>query len=335
MRSVWPNDNLRPMPLTSRPSDLDLVAIRSFLAVVDAGGISAAARRAGLAKSVISERIAGLERNLGVTLFNRGRRLSLTERGLALAQGMRAIVENLDGLVHDVTSSSGELGGRIRIATSAGLGVRYLGSLITAFLAGHPNVEAEITYDDRFVDLSRENYDLALRIGQMSDSDLVGRRLCSIRRLACASPLYIAKHGAPTSIEELRHHRGIAYTLLQSTQQWRFRSEDDRQVNARPPRPVFLANNGEAVRNAVLAGLGISNLPSFFVADDIKAGAMTMLDLGAPIVPVDLWALHSRRREPRPVSVALTAWLAARLGDPPFWEHGLDAALASGEAAAS
>ncbi|MFD2055767.1 LysR family transcriptional regulator [Mesorhizobium calcicola] len=308
---------------TPRPSELDLVAIRSFLAVVEADGISAAARRMGLAKSVVSERIARLERNLGVTLFNRGQRLSLTERGSVLAAGMQSLVENLDVLVHDVTSDPAEFGGRIKITTSAGLGVRYLGAIITAFLAENPNVEAEITYDDRFIDIAGENYDLALRIGHMRNSDLVGRRLCTIRRLLCASPLYIEKYGAPRTVEDLQHHRGLGYSMLQSTQQWRFQGNDGRRVSSKPPRLVFLANNGEAVRDAVLAGLGISNLPSFFVTEDIKAGRMTLLDLRLGIAPVELWALHSRRREPRPVAVALTAWLAARLGHPPFWESDL------------
>ncbi|MBR0754340.1 LysR family transcriptional regulator [Bradyrhizobium jicamae] len=311
------------MPTMPRLSGLDLVAIRSFLAVVEAGGISAAARRLGLAKSVISERITGLEKSLGVTLFNRGQNLALTERGGRLAEGMKDVIENLDVVVHDATRDRAEFGGRIRITTSAGLGVRYLGSIITAFLAEHPNVEAEITYDDRFVDIAGENYDLALRIGYLQNSDLVGRRLCSIRRLLCASPLYIEKFGVPRSVEDLRNHRGVGYTLLQSSAQWQFRTEDGKAVRSKPPRLVFLANNGEAIRDALLAGLGISNLPSFFVADDIRAGRVAMLDLGFEIAPVELWTLHSRRREPRPLAVALTSWLASRLSNPPFWENGL------------
>jgi len=311
------------MSAKPRLSELDLVAVRSFLAVVEAGGISAAARRLGLAKSVISERISGLEKSLAVTLFNRGQTLALTERGRRLAEGMKDVVENLDVLVHNVTTDRPALGGRIKITTSAGLGVRYLGSIITAFLAEHPNVQAEITYDDRFVDIAGENYDLALRIGYLQNSELVGRRLCAIRRLPCVSPLYIEKFGLPRSIEELQDHRGVGYSLLQSTRQWRFVSPAHKAVRSKPPRLVFLANNGEAIRDALLAGLGISNLPSFFVAEDIRAGRIILLDLGFEIAPVELWALHPRRREPRPLALALTSWLASRLGNPPFWEDGM------------
>lgn len=270
---------------------------------------------------MISERVSGLETLLGVTLFNRGQRLSLTERGRALADGLQNVVESLDDMIRSVTHSPAELAGLIKITTSAGLGVRYLGAILTAFLAEHPNVEAEITYDDRFVDIVGENYDLALRIGQMRDSNLVGRRLCTIRRLICASPAYIARHGAPRTIEELRHHRGVGYSLLQSTQDWRFQSVHGKLISAKPPRPVLLANNGEAVRDAVLAGVGIANLPSFFVADDFKEGRLVRLNLDGDIPPVDLWALRSRRREPRPVTAALISWLATRVGDPPFWEQ--------------
>ncbi|MGR7997858.1 LysR family transcriptional regulator [Xanthobacter sp. ZOL 2024] len=307
-----------------RATSVDLVTLRAFLAVVEAGGISAAARRSGVAKSVFSERVTALEKALGVTLFNRGQRLSLTERGRVLAEGARPLLGSLDDLFQVVTINPEELGGRIKITTSAGLGVRYLGAIITDYLAEHPNVEAEITYDDRFVDIAAENYDVALRIGQMRDSDLVGRRLCAIRRLICASPSYIENHGRPRTVGELGHHRGIAYSLLQSTQDWRFQSDSGKLVNAKPPRTVLLANNGEAVRDAVLAGIGIGNLPSFFVADDIAAGRIIALKLDFSIAPVDLWALHSRRREPRPIAETLISWIASRLRDPPFWEANLD-----------
>lgn len=309
---------------SQRTSGVDLATVRAFLAVVDAGGISAAARRNGVAKSVISERVAALEKALGVTLFNRGQRLSLTERGRTLAEGARPLVGSLDDLVQGVTSRPAELGGRIKVTVSAGLGVRYLGAIISAFLAEHPNVEAEINYDDRFVDIAGEDYDVALRIGQMHDSSLVGRCLCSIRRLICASPAYLESYGVPRTVGELGHHRGIAYSLLQSTQAWRFQADDGKPVNSKPPRPVLLANNGEITRSAILAGVGIGNLPSFFVSDDIAAGRMVMLDLGYSIAPVDLWALHSRRREPRPIAEALISWVASRLHDPPFWEKGLE-----------
>ncbi len=310
----------------SRPANPDLVTLRAFLSVIEAGGISAAARRSGLAKSVVSERITALEKSLGITLFNRGPRLVLTERGQALAKGMRPLVGSLDDLFRDVTSNASELGGRIRITTSAGLGVRYLGAIITAFLAHHPNVEAEITYDDRFVDIAGENYDLALRIGQMRDSNLVGRRLCAIRRLICASPSYLESYGVPQSVRELGEHRGIAYSLLQSTQDWRFQREG-KPVATKPPRSVLLANNGEAVRDAILAGVGLGNLPSFFVADDIAAGRLVLLHLDAEIAPIELWALHPHRREPHPIADALIAWIGSRLGSIPFWEGQLQADL--------
>lgn len=309
--------------------DLDLAAIRAFLAVVEAGGISAAARRTGAAKSVISERVSGLERALGVSLFNRGARLSLTERGQALAEGMARLAESFDEMVHEVSGDGSALSGRIRVTTSAGLGVRYLGAAIAAFLAEHPNVEAEINYDDRFVDIAQENYDLALRIGRLTRGDLVGRRLCAIRCILCASPDYLVRHGVPSGIEDLKAHRGIGYSLLRSSDQWRFLLSDGRSVRAAPPRLAVLANNGEAVRDAALAGLGLSNLPSFFVAQDIAEGRLLPLALDAAVQPVELWALHPPRREPRLVAAALTAWLSARIGNPPFWEANLSPGGAS------
>jgi DNA-binding transcriptional LysR family regulator len=121
--------------------------------------------------------------------------------------------------------------------------------------------------------------------------------------------------------DDLGGHRGAGYSLVQTTGLWMFAGIDGKKPRAaKPPRLVFWANSGEAMRDAVLAGLGLAILPSFFVADDITAGRIRALKLDCEPLAAELWVLHSRRREVRPVITALIAWLAEKLGDPPFWE---------------
>jgi DNA-binding transcriptional LysR family regulator len=306
--------------------DFNLQNAHTFVRVVESGGISAAARQLGIAKSVVSARMAALETSLGTTLFNRGRRLTLTRRGQEFHAGLKLILDDLDQLVFRTANHNAHshLSGRIKIAVPAGFGGRYLGGIICAFLASNPDLRAEMDFSDSYVDIAHDNYDLALRIGQPKDSGLVGRRLCQVRRVVCASPHYLKEHGVPETIDELALHRGIAYSLVQSTGQWIFAGgPGTKRRAAKPPQVVVFTNSGEGMRDAVLAGLGIGILPSFFIAEDLLAGRIRALGLDREPLAAELWALHSRRQEGRPIVRALTTWLADRLRDPPFWEVGL------------
>ncbi len=185
------------------PPDVDVAAARAFVAVVEAGGTSSAARRLGLSKSVVSGRITALERDLGVSLFARGARLAITPRDREFYDGVGLVISDLDVLVHAASGRGDSYAGRLRIAAPAGLGRKHLGTLLCRFLAVHPDLQAEIDYADHYVDIGGGGYDLALRIGQPTNSDYVGRRLCRIRRLACASPSCLARHGAPSTVENI------------------------------------------------------------------------------------------------------------------------------------
>jgi DNA-binding transcriptional LysR family regulator len=156
-----------------------------------------------------------------MTLFNRGRRLTLTRRGQEFHAGLKLILDDLDKLVFRTNlNASKRLSGRVKIALPSGFGGRYLGGIICSFLASNRDVRDELEFSDRYVDIAHGDYDLALRIGQPKDSGLIGRRLCQIGRVVCASPLYLEEHGMPKTIDELALHRGIAYSLVQSTGQW-------------------------------------------------------------------------------------------------------------------
>ncbi|WP_260600061.1 LysR family transcriptional regulator [Sphingomonas endolithica] len=310
--------------IVRRPTpNLDLAAARTFVDVVEAGGISPAARRSGLAKSVISNRVAAMERTLGANLFIRGARLVLTDRGRKFYDGVKEALTTVDQLVHTVSAPENELSGTLRISAPSGLGVAHLGKMICRFLAAHPALDARIDFSDGYDDIAGGGFDLALRVGQPTDSDLVGRKLCRIRRFACASEAYIAANGRPSSLADLASHRAVAYSLVQASGQWLFLGPDGEPRSVRPDRVGFLANSGEAMWEAVRAGLGVCMLPSFFLPQDLNATGVLLLELDADPVPLEMWALRARRRERRPVVDALVDWLAVEVGDPPFWEHAL------------
>lgn len=311
------------MSTADKPGGLDLAAARTFMVVAETGSISAAARRLGLAKSVVSNRVTALERSLGASLFARGGRLTLTRRGHGFYDGMRTVLTDLDEVVHAAAAPEGELGGSLRISAPAGLGIAVLDRLICRFLSTHPSVSAELDLSDRYADVAGEGFDVAFRIGQPADSELVGRRLCRIRRIACASPGYLAAYGAPMNLDDLSRHRTVEYTLVQGSGQWVFEVGDGRRRTPRPPPPAFMANSGEAMREAARAGLGMALLPSFFVADDLRERRLVAVNLGLEPLSLELWSLQARRRESRPLVAALVADMASQLGDPPFWERGL------------
>ncbi|MBW4332353.1 LysR family transcriptional regulator [Stakelama sp. CBK3Z-3] len=293
--------------------DIDLTALRTFQSVVEAHSLTGAAKTLGLAKSVVSNRIATLEKTLGVSLFDRGRRLVLTDRGRLLYEGARSTLEDFDILVASVSKPGGTGAGRFRITLPAGLGVALLGDVLAAFFAKHPGIDLELNYADAYVDLISEGFDLGLRVGQPSDVDLIGRRICKVDRVVCASPAYLAGHGKPASLADLRNHAVIGYSLIQDQGQWAFEGASFSAKSRGVPRPSVITNNGHAMRAAALAGLGLMAIPRFFVSDDFDAGRLCEISLNARPVPLELWALYPRRREQRPLIGQLIAYIKAAL----------------------
>ena len=170
--------------------------IEAFIAVAEAGGVSGAARRLGLAKSVVSKRVTALERSLGATLLLRAARaVTLTDRGRAYYERARVILSSLDEAAGEVRDLQQSLSGLIRIAAPVSFGTLYLGDLMWPFLRAHPQLEVALDLDDRIVDLLGSGYDLGIRIGSMPDSSLIARVLADIPLVVCASPDYLARAG--------------------------------------------------------------------------------------------------------------------------------------------
>lgn len=292
----------------------------AFVATAEAGSISAAARRLGLAKSVVSERLAELERGLGMRLIQRTtRKLSLTENGRTLLPRAQRILREMEEASAELAARSGTLAGPLRLSAPMGFGILHLGPALARFLAEHREIDLSLELDDRFVDAAAAGYDAVLRHGNVDDTRLVAHRLASSRRFLVASPTYLAEHGRPHSLAALAEHRGILYSNREGD--WRFAGEGGATVIR--PRPALRVNNGIVMKDAAVAGLGMALLPSFFVHDSIMSGALVPIDIGAHPEGAELFITYARDHGASAKIKALATSLRQSFGEPPYWERGI------------
>ncbi|MBV9116441.1 MAG: LysR family transcriptional regulator [Acetobacteraceae bacterium] len=296
-----------------------LDGIAAFVAVAEAGSISEAARRLCLAKSVVSERLAGLEQSLGTALLHRTtRKLSLTEDGAAFLERAARIARDVEEAAAEIAERRGSLSGPLRLSAPVTFGRMHLGPALYPFLARHPRIELTLELDDRHVDAAAEGYDAVVRHGAIGDSRLMAWRLAPSRRVLVASPDYLARHGTPRSVAELEQHRGIFYTN-RGTADWRF---SDPEGTAIVRAQVGLrVNNGDMMRDAAAAGLGIALVATFVAGAAVEAGALTAIDVGAEPEGAFVYMAHPEGRRPSAKLRALAECLRRAFGEPPYWER--------------
>jgi len=294
--------------------------LETFVRVVESASFSGAAERLQVAKSVVSRRVTELEERLGVRLLNRTtRRLSLTEAGQQFYERAVRLLIEMEEAEQALTSESSALRGRLRVAAPLSFGVLHLGPAVDAFLAAHPEVELDLDLNDRMVNLVEEGFDLAVRIGWLSDSSLVARRLAPIRIVPCASPAYLAQHGEPRTPADLVAHQGLFYSNVPDGQAWQFLDGDGKAHSVRVPARLR-ANNGDVLLGAALRGLGIVLTPTFLAWRAIEAGELKVLLPGYTLPAAVAYAVFpSHRHLPARVRTFIDA-LAARFGDEPYWD---------------
>lgn len=246
--------------------------IRTFLDVMDTGTVSGAAARSNLSKSVVSKRIADLEAALGAALFQRhAGRISPTQSAEELALRLRPALAEMNDAVESAAWGMAGLRGLLAIAAPMSFGTSHLSPVIADFARQHPDLEITLDYDDRVMDLVRGRFDVAVRIGQLRDSGLIARKLCEDPRVIVASADYVARRGAPESLDDLQTHSCIGYLNVQATGVWQFLG-DDGAVTGVPMQSRLSANNGEAMRDMAIAGLGIALLPMFVAHEALQKG---------------------------------------------------------------
>lgn len=296
-------------------SSHDLLDVLAFVRVVETGSFARGAERMGLSKPVLSRRVARLEERLGARLLTRtARGAQPTQVGQAYYERAAAILADLDAAREVVAEAATQVAGPIRLSAPLSFGVAHLAPVLAEFAGLHPGVELDIEFEDRNVDLVGGGYDLAVRIGNLADSSLVARRIAPVRKHAIASPAYLDGRGRPERPADLAGHDALVY----GNEQWRFRV-GERWETVRV-RPRLRTNNGEMLRAAAKAGLGICLLPSFIAAPAIADGSVEIV---LQDYPLEEGALHAVMPPGRAVTGrvrALVDFLVARFGPEPAWD---------------
>lgn len=298
---------------------MKLEGIATFVSVAECGSLTEAARRMRVSRSVVSDRLVELERSLGTRLLQRStRKVSVTEDGAAFLERATRIVREVQEAASDLAERHGSLSGPLRISAPVTFGRMHLGPALYAFLARHPGIQLTLDLNDRRVDATSDGFDAVIRHGPMSDSYLVAWQLATSRRVLVAAPAYLDLHGTPTSLSELEAHRGIFYTN-RGSDDWRFRHQD-RTYLAQGHFGVVL-NNGDMMRDAAVAGLGITLLPLFIVSEQLQAGILRIVDIGIEADEEFIYIAHPDGRNPSAKLRALAAWLKEAFGSPPYWDR--------------
>ncbi|MCI3880625.1 LysR family transcriptional regulator [Acinetobacter higginsii] len=262
-----------------------------FIRVADLGSISKAAQDANISVSVASQKLQRLEQNLQLRLFHRTtRKLTLTDEGRVLLEHGRHWIADFIHLQESLKLKDRPLTGTLRITTSATFGTKVLMPVIAEFALLHPELKIHLDLNDQNIDLIQQGMDLAIRIGQLKSSSLIAKRLSTNQRLLCASPAYLQQYGVPTTLSDLKLHRCILQQHGHGlTDQWHLINAEG-QVEQVHVEGYFATNSGEGVRQAALAGLGISNHSIWHVAEDLASGRLVQV---LPDYPVETTAVYA------------------------------------------
>jgi len=272
-----------------------LLQMQVLVEVIHSGSFVKAAEVLGMSKAAVSRHIADLESRLGVRLLQRTTRtLSMTEEGQIFHSRCSDILQAVAEAEDELSSQTRTASGLLRISAPVTFGVRNLAPLWGEFRRLHPNVTLDITLADRYVDLIEEGYDVAIRIGQLTSSSLVCRRLATTRMVLCASPVYLEERGTPHHPQELTEHEILAYSYWFTGDEWTFTGPTG-QVSVRT-RPSLTSNSGDTCRAAALDNQGIIFQPAFMVDSDLATGALVELMPEYHAVELGIYAVYPSRK---------------------------------------
>ncbi|MER8959174.1 LysR family transcriptional regulator [Mesorhizobium sp. M0701] len=258
---------------------MDIEDLQTFVAVADAGGVSAAARRLGVSKSIVSRRLFRVEAELGVQLLARTTRgAALTEAGIAFRDHAARASAEID-TARETILPTGELRGRLRVAMPLTFGATHFAPVLAEMARLHPKLHIHTSYSDRFVDLIAEGFDCAIRGAYLQDSNLIAKRVGPIHGKLVASPGYIEVHGSPETLDELVTHQA----LMQGTEAWQFINGS--KIVTVQPQGRFKADSATALAAAAAAGLGIAWLPDCITHEYVASGALVPIMTRYPVPP--------------------------------------------------
>ncbi len=299
-----------------------LNAMRVFAQVVEAKSFSAAADKLGLSKSLASRHVSALERALSVKLLNRStRRLSLTEAGALLYEHCARIVQEAELAEERLSRTQSEPAGLVKVTAAQAFAVRHVLPALPEFYGRYPKIRVKLSCSNRALDLGEAGFDLGIRVSFSPDPNLVARKLAPNRAVVCASPDYLERHGTPRRIEELRKHECVVFPPLAPKGVWRLRSDGRR--HSVPVTGVLETDDMDAVRSAVVAGLGIGILPVYMVGHALQQKQLVPLLRRFQVLPESaIYLVYPPNRTLSSRVRALIDFLVERFRAVPSWEKG-------------
>jgi len=302
-----------------------LVSMAVFKRTVDAGSFAAAARHFNISPEMAGNHVRALEAHLGVRLLNRStRRLHLTEAGSGYYARCKQILADIEEAEAEANLLQATPRGLLRITAPVTFGMLHLAPAASDYMMRYPEVTFDVAVSDRFVDLIDEGFDLAIRIGELQDSNLIVRRLASARLITCASPAYLRRAGTPQTPADLSRHACLIYTGKEHTlAAWRFEAPNGSVETVRVSGPLT-ANNAAFVHQMALAGHGVINGPSFSFNADIKEGRLIPLLTDWRSRELAIQAVHPHRSLLSAKVRSFVDFLAGRLSRESNGEQSLD-----------
>lgn len=268
--------------------------IDAFVAVASTGSFTGAAQMLGVPTSTISRAVAKLETQTHTALFYRTtRRVVLTDTGRVFVEHCRRMIAERDE-AFAALNASGDPSGELRITCSTTMGERFIAPIIQAFCVDYPDLNVTIDLNNRVVDILAEGYDMAIRTGIMADSNLIRTKIATRRSYTCAAPDYLQRAGTPQTVADLKTHD----CLVGSSANWQFQVGDHSPIFE--PSGRFRCNSGETIVNAAIAGLGICQLPEFYVLRHLSSGALVEILKDHRPQPEPIWAVYPQRRHLTP-----------------------------------
>lgn len=293
--------------------------IAAFLAVAAQGSFVGAGRVLQRHPTVISKRVAAMEKRLGVRLIERStRQVRITATGEQLQQRLRAALDLIAEAEQQAISGAAQVRGVLRLALPAAMGRLCIGPLLPDFLRAFPQVSIVADYSERLVDIIDEGFDLAIRIGELDDNRLIAKKLCDHQRILCASPAYLERHGVPREPHDLADHNCLRFSGLASFPQWRLYNGD--QQTTLTPKGNLTANDSESLLAAARGGAGILGAGEWLMSRDIAAGHLVRVLPGWQLDPTGgVYLVRPSARFPAATVLAFKQWLEGQFDPAPPW----------------
>jgi DNA-binding transcriptional LysR family regulator len=290
-------------------------SMRAFTQVVNSGGFAAAARQMGMSRSAVNKLVIALENDLGVQLLHRSTRVvTPTETGLAFHERCVEILASLEEAERSITQLNEEPRGRLRINAPMTFGTMHLAAAIADFTVQYPDLQVQLTLNDRFIDPIEEGFDVTVRIAKPPENaSLIVQPLAIAPRVLCAAPSYLESHGTPTHPNELRQHSCLHYGQLAVEAQWNLIGNDGEYTI--PVQGMLCSNNGEVLRDAAVCGLGITLLPIFIVGQELQQGTLQIVLPDYPPPELSISVIYSVNRHLSTKVRLLVDFLQARFGN--------------------